>query len=399
MEVRLPGAVFDFDNISFKNGAMDAVLSVWREVPTDPLTALDYDPERVFRYHISARSLSNVTAYRRELEKFHGDDLEWGRLLHEAIRLAEQAVIDAATSINPAATDDDGVLSYIIDGVFPLNSVNCVFGMGEAGKSLNVQAALTKASQGHEWASKSTSPVNTFWLDYEADDPEDFGRRRYWLERGGAEFYPGSIRWMAARGVPFVDLADKVRREMIRFNSTAFVLDSIIFACGDDPRKEGTVTQFYGALSTLPPSTKILIAHTDKAENDKYPLGSIMWHNGVHGMSWYLKAVKSENELHVGWYGRKASNAGVQYDFASRFRFGDGACVVESGNLAAINRATGKASVRDRILALLAASEMEVKEISTALKMTPDRVSPYLSRMLNAGEIQRGEDRRWKLAM
>ena len=394
--VRLPDGTFTFDHIAYKHGALDALLSVWRSCPTDPLRALDWSADKVFRYHISASSLSNVTAYRRELEKFHGDDIPWGSVLHEAIRQAQVDYLGLIQSLDPQAREEM-VAEYLLADVFPLNRVSMVFGMGGSGKSLAVESVMCAVSTGGDWVGRTVAAGNTLWLDYENEDEGDFGRRRQGMALGGLAFYPGSIRWMPGRGVPLPELVETISREMARFHCTNLVIDSVMFACGGDPSKAEVATGFYAALSRLPISTKVLIAHTDKAENDKYAFGSVFWHNGVHGCSWFVKGVNEENRLNMAWYGRKASN-GRQADFAVRYDFEEGAIFLSGGDLATLNRESGREPEVVRIRrALLSHGKLTTAQISEETGVPIANVSAWMSKMKKKGEAINLPQREWAL--
>lgn len=377
---------------------MDGVLSVWREAPDDPLERLDYDPERVFRYHLSGRSLSNVTTYRRELEKFHGDDLDWGRLLHEAIRQGEREYVEGIASVDPWPDESRPAREMLVEGVFPLNRVSCVFGMGESAKSLGTEAMMADVSQGRASVGRVTMPRNVLWLDYESEDYQDFALRRMALHLGGWDFLPGSIRWMPARGVPLVDLTERVTREMQRFHCGVFVCDSVAFACGGDLIKADVATGFYNGLARLPLSTKILIAHTNRIEDDKYPFGSIFWHNGIHGASWFVKAAKDDASVTQGWYLRKNSDGPRPQDFALRFEFDETTIQMVAGNLEILNRELGRQSAKQKIHEILADGKIDAKELSGRLDMAENLVRAHLSKMLKKGEVVK-IGREWGLAL
>lgn len=397
--VRLPDGTFTFDHIAYRHGALDALLSVWRTCPTDPLLALDWSADKVFRYHISASSLSNVTAYRRELEKFHGNDIPWGSVLHEAIRQAATDYLGLVQSLDPQATEEL-IGEDMLAGVFPLNRVSMVFGMGGSGKSLAVESIVCASSTGADWLGRSSAAGNTLWLDYENEDEGDFGRRRQGMALGGTAFYPGSIRWMPGRGVPLPELAETVGREMTAWYCKTLVVDSVMFACGGDPSKAEIATGFYAALSRLPASTKVLIAHTDKAENDKYAFGSVFWHNGVHGCSWFVKGLSEDSRLNMAWYGRKASNGPRQQDFAVRYDFEDGAIFMSGGDLVALNRETGRLPVGQRVAeALAAGGAMSIKDLAEAVQAKQDIVRARVNEMRAKGRVVKLEDGRWGLAL
>lgn len=393
--VELEGCRFEFDHIQFKAGGMDAVLTVFRAPPKDPVEA-DGFVSKPFRYHISGRSLSNITAYRRELEKFHGSDIEWGRLIHEALVAAEQVFKEEAQSLDPWEQEGYDTESLVLD-VFPRNQVSCVFGMGESAKSLGLEAMGAAISRGATYLGRQTQQSNILWLDYENEHAGMFGIRRQALSLGGLEYYPGSIRWMPARGIPLPDLVDVLAREMQRFHIGVLVVDSVAFACGGKPEVAESATTFYSALAQLPLSTKLLIAHTDKAENDKYPFGSIFWHNGIHGASWFVKATQETGEVVQGWYLRKNSEGPRPGDFAVKYIFKDDVITVEPGNLAHFNRETGRESTGVMVKrALLTYGRLTAKEISDETGITQKIVSTELSRMKTLGTVKNdGYGRPW----
>lgn len=373
---------------------MDAVLTVFRAVPKDPVMA-DGFVSRPFRYHISGRSLSNITAYRRELEKFHGQDIEWGRLLHDALHVGEQLFKEEARSLDPGERDDY-VQDHLVEEIFPLHQVSCVFGMGESAKSLGLEAMCAAVSQGVPYLTHPTKSQNILWLDYENEHEGMFGARRAALGRGGLEYYPGSIRWMPARGVPLTDLVDVVGREMQRYHIGVLVVDSVGFAAGGDLVKAEVATSFYTALAQLPLSTKLLIAHTDKAENDKYPFGSIFWHNGIHGTSWFLKANQEPNEVLQGWYLRKNSEGPRPTDFAVKYIFKNDSIQVEAGSLMQLNRQLDREPEGVRIKrALLLHGQLSAKEIADETGITVANVSANLTKMKARGAVSQGEGRVW----
>ena len=401
--IRLPGAVFTFDNPTIRANSFDTVLSVWREIPDDPLARLDYEPERVFRYHIQGRSLSNVTAYRRELEKFHGDDLDWNRLLHEAIQQAEAECVAQVRSIDPFPNPERPRRGELVEGVFPLNAVSCVFGMGESAKSLGVESAMASASWGRHWLQgKGSTQTNCLWLDYESENEDDFGLRRQALAAGGWDFLPGSIRWIPARGVPVPELIDTLSREMVKFHSGALVVDSVVYACGGDPLKADVASGFYNALAALPTSSKILIAHTDKAENDKYPFGSIFWHNGLHGRSWYVKTSKDETSVSQAWYLRKNSNGRRPQEFALRFDFyeddDEERILLSTANLEELSREQGKQGHWEKIEDVLREGKADLPTIATRSGVPENTARTYLSRMLKKQKVVK-VGREWGLSL
>ena len=67
------------------------------------------------------------------------------------------------------------------------------------------------------------------------------------------------------------------------------VIDSMVTACAGATRiKPEAVSQYTGALEYIGLPT-LSLGHTDKAENLRYPFGSVFWHN-LARMTWSMKA-------------------------------------------------------------------------------------------------------------
>ena len=78
-----------------------------------------------------------------------------------------------------------------------------------------------------------------------------------------------------------------------------------------------------GVLSRLAlPS--LTVAHVTKADDDRYPFGSIFYHNSAH-ITWNVKLVHDEGDVaHVGLYCRKSNDDKPEPPFGVRIEFGPG---------------------------------------------------------------------------
>jgi hypothetical protein len=127
-------------------------------------------------------------------------------------------------------------------------------------------------------------------LDYE-NHGDEWSRRYYGLAgRDGSEHVlwvaPLTAGWGGPRGAIWQQVTD-VRDLATVFGATYVVIDSIVPACGgSDPMNPGTVALYVGALEYL--GLPVLsLAHVTKADDLRYPFGSVFWHN-LARITWSL---------------------------------------------------------------------------------------------------------------
>jgi len=403
IEVVVDGVRMIFRDVVCRTRTFDATLTVFYppEPTGDALKAAMFASESPFEYHIGAKSLSNVTAYRRALQDYYRDEsIAWQRILHEGCRAAEGAFVNRVHSAAPELPDDyEYDNRALVAGVFPLNRVSMVFGMGETAKSLGLQSVCADASRGVGWVGRATNVrARTLWLDYESESVHDFAERKLWLTHGGHPFAEDSIRWMAARGIPVTEMVDALTREIERFNLNTVVVDSVAYACGGDPSKAENATSFYNALARLPLCTKLLIAHTDKAENDRYAFGSIFWHNGLHGTSWFVQTQKEQDRITQGWYLRKSSSGPRPHDFAVQMDFEPDSVTVGPGNLTALNQATGMQTVKAKIMSAIHANQqgLTTQELAKVIGES-DHVTRTRANELKDVALTQTPEKKWVL--
>ena len=119
-------------------------------------------------------------------------------------------------------------------------------------------------------------------VDYE-NHPDEWARRIFGLD--GPELMnrvlhvaPLTAAWTGPRGAIWAQAAE-LRELAIAFEADYMLVDSLVPACaGSDPLKPESVSLYTGALEYIGLPT-LSLGHTDKAENLKYPFGSVFWHN------------------------------------------------------------------------------------------------------------------------
>lgn len=157
-----------------------------------------------------------------------------------------------------------------------------LFGAGGTGKGL--MAA--------HWTLKLTRAKHrVLILDYE-NHPDEWARRVYGL--GGSDILgdvlhvaPLTAKWGGKRGALW-DQADDLRQLVSDWGATYLVIDSIVPACsGTDPLKPEAVSQYAGALELIG-CPALSLGHVTKADDLRYPFGSVFWHN-LSRVTWSAK--------------------------------------------------------------------------------------------------------------
>jgi hypothetical protein len=311
---------FVFAYITYHAGAMDAELTV-----TPRLVGVAQD---TFTAHLTVTSISSRDQFRRTLDKQYmlGKDFNWTALLNRACQLARAAYLEAPASIDiedvTIVPGDD----YRVDRFAPKSGVCVVFGMGDSLKGHTMISLSLAINAGASWLGRRTVPTNALYLDYE-DDRQTMARRRTRHILGlpdGISVPAGALHYMPGGGVGVTDQIDTIARELRKTCSGVLIIDSAILACGGDPIKADVVGRMFSALNALG-VTVILIAHTDKAENEAMPYGSVVWHNGAR-QTWYVKRTKGDDESPeavIGFYCKKSNNDMRPKPFGVKVTFDD----------------------------------------------------------------------------
>lgn len=124
-------------------------------------------------------------------------------------------------------------------------------------------------------------------VDYE-QHPSEWSRRLASLNPDAHS--SGRIRHIAPRR-PLRECAAMVAAEADSFELSVVVVDSAVMACGSDPLKPD-VAGDYAAAVTAVGRPVLSLAHVTKADDMRYPFGSIFWHN-LARTTWGLQADQS----------------------------------------------------------------------------------------------------------
>lgn len=216
-------------------------------------------------------------------------------------------------------------------------------------------------------------------VDYE-NHPNEWARRIASLGCAALEdihhVSPAGAAWQGKRGAIW-EQAKELRRLADELDATHLFIDSIVPACGGtDALKPEAASQYAAALSYIG-RPALSLAHVTKEGDQRYPFGSVFWHN-LARTTWGLERV---NEYAVLTH-RKSNN----YAALGRFMV---TMTWHEGRLMEVSESGYRAKLRDLVREALAAGEMTVPEIverlnedldEDAAKYKPDSIRAVLRR-------------------
>jgi hypothetical protein len=367
----LGGAIyFEFVDVSERAHDLTADATVWQDVPGQSRDR--------FSTRLNVLSASARDGWRRSLdEMFGGAKGYWTGLVNKATALFREAHRDRDWSVDLHEIETDLSVSYLIHPILPAEGATIWFGMGESGKSYVVLSSLLNMAL-------AGTPV--MFVDYEADE-RAIKRRVVRLAAGlgvelEAEFFRRWFIYWPARGKPFSSMLPAIKRR-VEQGIGIIGIDSAAAACGSNPNDEEAALSFFNALSRLRiPS--LTVAHVTKADADKYPFGSIFWHNYARA-TWNVKTPEEREpgEKHLGFYPRKGNEDVPHKPLGMVIEFGEGTTVIKKGTLD--GELEQFKSLKNRLRQyILRRGKVTRRELTEALGERDDAVRKALARMPDA---------------
>ena len=299
--------------------------------------------------------------------------LGWDDMVEEAVG----AVLAAARASNPAEPLSGDVPSGraldLIANVLPAGEVTLTYGDGDNLKSMVDMVIARAAASGKAVAGGLIRPtiargVSVLWLDYETSKAPTLRRKNRLAE--GLGLTDAGRLFYKRLSEPLWTVIREVRREVAELGIGLVVLDSLAAASGEAPESPGAALQAIGALRSLEGVTSLVIAHVSKAVADAHgpsrPFGSVAIRNGAR-QAWEVKGGEADtlsdgSQVRVVSLSCQKSNDGPRpKPVTLRFIFGPekgvGPIRVEPGSLVDAPAAMGKATLPQRIEAVLERAE------------------------------------------
>ena len=368
---------------STRGRAPEVMLRVWNEIPGVS--------NEQFAARLNLVSLSNREAYRRSLDEMFGKEGGWTRRLNRACDMllrAHNERDDSIVLLEAPVMEN----AYLIRGFQPADGPAFIFGQGGSGKTYLALYMATCISLGIPFLGRDVGQAAVLYVDYESSP----WRLRQRTERilagmGMADTLPAIFYWPGG-GVPLVDMVPALERKIAQDDIGAIFIDSAVLAAGSDPERSETAARYFNALSRLGlPS--LTIAHVTKQDDDRYPFGSIFWHNSAR-LTWNVKLAHDDGDVaHLGLHNRKSNDDKPEPSLGLRVTFGadSGPVTFQREDLASVQGLNKDLPLKTRILAELKAGHdrITIKELAGELDEKEDSVSRTLRRMESAVSVDR----------
>ena len=308
--------VFEFTDLVSGARALESQMRMRVEIPGKRSTP--------YSTRLNLESSSGRDGIRRELERIYpGKDIEWTAILSEATDVAKETWRGVDRSIDLADVALPEVRQWTVERFAPKGLSTIVFGMGGGGKSYLTADIMLHCLYGMAWKGRKVDHVfGVMVIDYE-DAADEWRLRvqqlcdgyRWPFPERGYRYYPG-------RAIPIADQIGQIREIVEREHIGLVVVDSAISAVGGDVIDMQSPARLINALQSIG-VTAIIIAHNTKAEDARYPLGSIAWHNLVRATH-YLESTQEEGSytLDAALHNKKG-NRGLQKPIPMRFTFSE----------------------------------------------------------------------------
>lgn len=268
----------------------------------------------------SSRSIADaVRAFRLRYNDDTGPDGEqidgkftWADALEDlaAVVLREwrrgEPIVDLST------VDVPDSLPYLIYPYLPLNEATVFYGDGASGKSMLLMALAFAVRMGIKLphCQEPTTTGNVLYLDYETYDQSQARRMRQ-VGRGleVTPIPPGFLHRRCYR--PITEDAPRLAVEIKRLRVALVIVDSLAWACGDDPNESGVAIQTMAAIRSLGVTAGV-IAHIPKADREskgkRSIFGSAFFELGPRS-AWEIRAAKpGPGTIKQAIYHRKAND-------------------------------------------------------------------------------------------
>lgn len=348
-----------------------------------------------YSQRINIMSSSARTEMRRDLDALFGKEFGWTAIVNKAFANLREAYAAVDMAVDTSSIEvSHGQELYLVNPLLPFNSPTIMFGDGGSFKTYIAIALSIHTAIGREWMGSGTPCLPIIYVDYEGTIQSFALRQRRLLDGMGIDELPtGILYYWPGRGLPLADHIDALRKKIQEIGACLVVIDSVGPACGGEPEKADVALGYFRSLARLGVTT-LSLAHITKQGENKYPFGSVYWHNEAR-RTWYVERVQEEElpELDIGMYCRKVNDGPRPRPIAISAKFDDpyGQVILSSSNIANIPELADKLPAHNRIWNALT-QPMTVKDISEFTNIEEKVVGITLHRHPKLFSQQRASD-------
>lgn len=382
---------FAFENITEKLHEIWADVTVQQEIPG--LT------ERSFTARLNVLSLSGKVQFRRELGEVFERAVkgEWAGLVNDACEMVRKTYEETDRSIVLRDAPEDLGTGHILHPFVLAHGPMILFGMGGSGKSFIALRIVLAVARGETLFGVKATQANVLYVDYEAS-ADELRRRLEAIATGLGVDVPARIHYWDGEGIPLATQVPALLKAIKKYSLGFMVVDSVAEACGGPPEKTEFAIPYMAGLSQLKiPS--ISVAHVTKEGGNKYPFGSVHWHNKARS-TWNVQSVQEQGskEIHCGLFHRKSNDFRLSPPYSVRVEFESTADVLRQVTFereSIIPDFAKEVSLSQRIRGALKDHGKSVKELAKELAAKEDLIRARLNSMKDAQKLSKHSDGSW----
>lgn len=284
--------------------------------------------EEVLWQKLNLSASRSRTEVATSLQKKGYESFDWWNMIDYVARKATVEFRRGGPTIDLSTLDVSPQPSYLVSRVLPENETTIVYADGGSGKSFLSMAFCLAVRAGlslpNGLVPSKQGPI--LYVDYETTE-ETQARR---LKRLSAGFELRSVPQVHYRRSyrSIMDDKNEIRAEMRKIGAIMVVIDSLLFACGDDPLAAGVAIRAMNAIRDLG-GTRMVLSHVprsangpDQAGNRVDPFGSVLFRNAARSAWEMRKSSQAKGRLDVALFNRKVNDDAPDMDpIGLSFRF------------------------------------------------------------------------------
>jgi hypothetical protein len=338
---------------------------------------LPASPEEPYVQRLNLLSMSAREACRRELEHVFGKAHGWGALLAKAAYKAQDAYLKVDRSVRFSQIESPPALRFIVPEFLPEDGTTILFGAGSSGKTYLLYRLLLGISIGRDFLGRPSERRRCMLVDYETGrGTAGYRMRRVAEGLGLGPEAASDVLFWPARGIPFADQIDAIKRCCDTNEIGVVGLDHLAVACGGDASEQEVAARYYRAAEKLG-RTVVALAHitgdaVGKPEQVRRPFGSVFWENGARRTIFVYRHQEQESSVaDLGLFFKKVNDGSTPRDIGAVLAFDDpsGPVTIEPSSVRGTPElAIARSSVQRAFDALTRA--MTYKELSEACGLT-----------------------------